>query len=91
MDLRHGLGIRLAPGVLGECPVDAGEGAWTTPVPWHVSERHTPLRGEDTHLVRPYAPLDDTLRLRTVRPRPRRILVHMARGLDLAALPGAPG
>ncbi|MGW4201720.1 hypothetical protein [Streptomyces sp. NPDC004726] len=54
---------------------------WSTPVPGHVRERRTPLRGEDSRLVRPYAPLDDTLRLRPVRPR--RVLVYAATGLSL--------
>ncbi|MGW6457129.1 hypothetical protein ACWF94_14610 [Streptomyces sp. NPDC055078] len=54
---------------------------WTTPTPAHVIERHAPLRGEDSRLVRPYALLDDTLRLRTVRRRPRN-LVYAVGGID---------
>ncbi|MGW4033364.1 hypothetical protein ACWEFL_29395 [Streptomyces sp. NPDC004838] len=66
----------------GPRPPEPWERAWTTPVPRHVTERHTPLRGEDTHLVRPYAPLDDTLRLRIRR---KRALLYAPHGL---ALPG---
>ncbi|MFI6287966.1 hypothetical protein ACIBCM_25000 [Streptomyces sp. NPDC051018] len=60
-------------------PDDLWARPWTTPTPHHVRERHTPLRGEDTLLVRPYAPLDDTLRLTAVRPR--RVLFYAAGGL----------
>lgn len=37
-------------------PADPGPWGipWTTPTPAHVIERHTPLRGEDVQLVRPY-------------------------------------
>jgi hypothetical protein len=42
----------VAPAVIR----DAGPWSrpWPTPVPPHVIERHTPLRGEDLDLVRPY-------------------------------------
>ncbi|MCM2393301.1 hypothetical protein [Streptomyces albipurpureus] len=62
-------------------PSDPWAQPWATPTPVHVIERHCPLRGEDSRLVRPYAPADDTLELRQVRPRRR--LLYAAMGLDL--------
>ncbi|MEU0986359.1 hypothetical protein [Streptomyces sp. NPDC005953] len=62
-------------------PIDPWTQPWATPTPVHVIERHCPLRGEDSRLVRPYAPADDTLELRPIRPRRR--LLYAAMGLDL--------
>ncbi|WP_329020432.1 hypothetical protein [Streptomyces sp. NBC_00690] len=41
--------------------------AWATPTPPHVVARLAPLRGEDCALVRPYALVETTLQLRTLR------------------------
>ncbi|MGW4030927.1 hypothetical protein ACWEFL_16665 [Streptomyces sp. NPDC004838] len=60
---------------------------WTTPLPAHVLERLVPLRGEDIPLVRPYAPLDDTLRLRAVQQPRRRVLVQTGSALELSCVP----
>lgn len=56
---RHSAAYR-APETL---PTLTGPGMkpWPTPVPEHVRARRLPLRGEDTALIRPYAPADDTL------------------------------
>ncbi|MFI1018079.1 hypothetical protein [Streptomyces sp. NPDC020965] len=62
-------------------PVSPWALPWTTPIPQHIIDRHTPLRGEDCAFIRPYALLDDTIRLRPVRPR--RILIHAPTGLNL--------
>jgi hypothetical protein len=64
---------------------------WTTPLPAHVIERHTPLRGEDIRLVRPYAPLDETLRLcvSALPRRPRRRLHYAPRGVPISVPAGA--
>ncbi|MFI1012805.1 hypothetical protein [Streptomyces sp. NPDC020965] len=71
-------------------PVNPWALPWTTPTPQHIIDRHTPLRGEDCAFIRPYAPLDDTIRLRPVRTtRPRRVLIHAPTGLNLR-VPPAP-
>lgn len=43
---------RTAAGTV-PAPADPWIRSWTTPVPRHDVERHTPLCGEDTGLVRP--------------------------------------
>jgi hypothetical protein len=58
---------------------------WHSPTPAHVLERTAPLRGEDVSLVRPYAPLDDTLILRAVAPLPSGWPEHQARAPQRAA------
>lgn len=54
---------------------------WPTPVPEHVRARRLPLRGEDTALVRPYAPADDTLNFGVISER-RRAAVLATYGVD---------
>ncbi len=54
---------------------------WPTPTPEHVRERHLPLRGEDTALIRPYALAADTLNLGVIRER-RTAAVLATLGVD---------
>ncbi|MFE6225741.1 hypothetical protein [Streptomyces sp. NPDC057854] len=56
---------------------------WPTLTPEHVATRHTPLRGEDTALIRPYVRVDDTLELRVIRER-RTAAVLATLGVDYA-------
>ncbi|MEU3074363.1 hypothetical protein [Streptomyces laurentii] len=63
---------------------------WSTPTPEHVHARRTPLRGEDTALIRPYVFADAMLNLGTVCER-RRALDAAAQGHDYPySYPGAP-
>ncbi|MFD4372751.1 hypothetical protein [Streptomyces sp. NPDC058486] len=54
---------------------------WPAPTPQHVTARHTPLRGEDTPLVRPYVLAENTLRLGAIRER-RTAAVLATLGVD---------
>jgi hypothetical protein len=81
--LLPGTGRNRRPRGPAPAPVNPWAQPWTTPVPPHIIERHTPLRGEDIDLVRPYARLEN----RGVRPARRKVLVYAVRGVPLA-LPG---
>lgn len=65
-------------------PVSPWSSPWSTPTPAHVIERHTPLRGEDIALVRPYVPTGDydTLNLRLVQRERRTAAVLATLGVD---------
>ncbi|MFF0445579.1 hypothetical protein ACFYT4_04005 [Streptomyces sp. NPDC004609] len=56
----------------GPRPVGLWGQPWPTPTPAHVVERHTPLRGEDVRLVRPYVSPARHPPHRTVARRPRK-------------------
>lgn len=62
-------------------PVDPWSRPWSTPTPEHVEARHTPQRGEDVGLVRPYVLADDTLNLGIICER-RRAAVLATLGVD---------
>ncbi|MEW2034929.1 hypothetical protein AB0901_31060 [Streptomyces roseifaciens] len=72
-------------------PVDPWSQPWTTPTPAHIIERHTPLRGEDVALARPYVLAEETLELRTVQHERRNVLRLALDGIDAPySYPGAP-
>lgn len=55
---------------------------WTTPTPQHVIERHTPLRGEDIALVRPYVLTENMRNLRVVCERRKALAYSEVGGSD---------
>lgn len=64
-------------------PASPWSSPWPTPTPAHVIQRHTPLRGEDIALARPYVPADeDTLNLRLVQRERRTAAVLATFGVD---------
>ncbi len=63
---------------------------WTTPTPAHVIQRHTPLRGEDVPLVRPYVGGSPKTESEWQLER-RRAVAFAAAGYDYPySYPGAP-
>lgn len=60
-------------------PLSPWDRPWTTPTPSHIIERHTPLRGEDLALVRPYV-------LPRPRPHPRLLQYERRMAALLATL-----
>ncbi len=72
-------------------PVSPWSRPWTTPTPKHVTERHTPLHGEEVALARPYVLTEETLQLRTVQHERRTALSLALDGVDHPyTYPGAP-
>ncbi|KOT56182.1 hypothetical protein ADK43_23950 [Streptomyces rimosus subsp. rimosus] len=85
---------RHSAAYLADQPAPAESGPWgtpwTTPTPAHVIERHTPLRGEDVPLVRPYVGGSPKTETEWQLER-RRAVAFAAAGYDYPySYPGAP-
>ncbi|MFE5901120.1 hypothetical protein ACFQ67_27400 [Streptomyces sp. NPDC056488] len=78
---RHTAAFLAEPPAPEPAPVDPWSRPWSTPTPEHVEARHTPQRGEDVGLVRPYVLADDTLDLGIICER-RRAAVLATLGVD---------